>query len=695
MRTESLFKFFYLTLACIGLFFANALQAQVLLQTSDFDPNEWVDPFQPISFRLSHVPGPSKGRLAFFIGPHDVTALMRMTAPGEYRYKASLSPLPSGENTLIIYLTHDDNRWTELASLPLRVLSAGGFEESEIQLRLDISGQGQAVEDSSDDDPSPETVKTKSLALQGGLSTRHVRKDIDIQTSWNIVGSSIKEEALRFSEKEKEATKVDLSDYLIEIKKGESNFQLGHVSSGNHPLLMSGISNRGITTAWRVFDKLDMSVSAQNGQSITGATNLLGFKDYDNNRINGLSMGLNLMDGSEGQLRVELTYLDAKITAADNFNFGEVTDAQRSDGLGIIIRGNNASGRLRGDIAFARSTFENPVDPFLEQDFDLVESTQTTDNAQSIRIEYDLITPDYDQHENPWSLTASLTHSLTDPFYSSVGAFITPDIRDNGITFAGQAGPVNWQLQHNQTRDNLDDIQTILTTLTRNTVFSASFPLKTMWQSGSAFIPDSLSYDYQRNHQFGDNLPPTFDPDSHIPDQLNKQNSLGLEWQIGSSSLSYTYAESDQDNRQIGRENADFKTQDHGVSLNTSLFESFNINLSLTRTNAEDIEQSLERMTTSTSIGVDWAVSDRFSVSGNISTTAEDDSQNLATNDSDSDQVQLSYRMDMPDGSGGKIPVQTFIRYSSNENKSVDNQFQFESNTENRAINTGFSISFF
>lgn len=695
MWTFNAKKFFnmIMVLACSSM--SNTLYAEVVMQATDFDPDEWVDSFQPISIRLTHVPDPSKGRLAFFIGPHDVTALMQQTAQGEYQYKASMSPLPSGENTLTVYLIHDDNQWTELAAMPFRVLTSGGFEESEITPRLDINGQYLASEDFSDFDPNPDTVKTKSLTMQGGLSTRHARRNLELQTNWNLVGSSVQEEALRFGEKQNDASKVDLSDYLIEVKKGAGSLQIGHVSYGNHALLMSGVSNRGVTAAWRAFDKVDLSVSAQNGQTITGATNLLGFNDYDNNRINGLAAGIDLLDGSAGQVRVEVTYIDAKITSAENFNFGEVTDAELSSGLGIVIRTNSASGRLRSDIAYARSTFQNPDDPFLEQDFDLVESTETTDNARTFRIEYDLIQASYDGNSAPWSLTASLTHSQTDPFYNSAGAFITPDLQDNGISFSGQAGLVNWQLQYNETRDNLDDIATILTTQTRNTLFSASFPFKALFESEASLVPESLSIDYQKNHQFGKNLPISFDPDSHIPDQMNKQAALGLQWQFDQSSVGYSFSQSEQDNRQPGRENADFTNKDHGLSFNTPLLDTINLNLSLNRAKAEDKEQNLDRNTASASLGLDWMITERLSVSANFSETIEDDSQDLATNDSNSAQAQLSYQFHIPNGAGRKLPIQTFIRFSRNTNKSVDNVFQFNSTTENRALNAGLSISFF
>lgn len=687
------------TLLWTCLFFTRTLQAEIKIQTIDFDPDKWVDSFQSISFRLNRMPDPSKGRLVFMIESNDVTALMKQVEPAVFKYQAHIMPLPVGENTLNIFLVHDKNEWTELNSMTLRVLTAGGYEQSEITSRVDISGAFQTAKTRSEstDTEAQESdwVSHNEVSLQAGLSTSQQRDDMVIRSNWNISGSSVQEQALRYSEKNEDASKIDLSDYLIEVNKGDTSVQLGHVTYGSHPLLMSGVSNRGISTSWKAFDRFDMSLSAQNGQSITGGSNLLGFNDYDKNRINGLGFGFDVLPDSKSQLRVEFTYVDAKITAEDNFNLGEVTDAELSSGLGIVISGNNASGRLRGSIAFARSTFQNPVDPFLQQDLELLESAETTDTSRSVNIEYDVLQASYDTDSTALSLTASLTHSVTDPFYDTAGAFVTPDNQLNGLALSGQIGDIGWQLNYNRTRDNLDDIETVLTTLNRNTIFSITLPFKSIFESDTSWLPENISLNYQKNHQFGDNLPPTFDPDSHIPDQVTLQNSLGLDWQIGQTSLAYSYTNSDQDNRQTGRENADFINTENSISVNTSISEKINMNISMSHSVAEDVEQLIDRTTQSSGLGVDWAINELLSLSLNFNKTEQTDSENLATNDSHSAQAQLSYNFLLPGGRSGKLPVQVFMRYSSDKNTSVDNQFLFSSSSENQAINAGLNISFF
>ncbi len=672
---------------------AQALAQQVEITPQGFDPDEWIDPYHPLTIALDKVARPQQARLAFFIGSNDVTGAMQMVAPGIYQYRASISPLPSGEHALKVYLVRPQNQWDELATLTLRVLTESGFESQEIVPQLTLSDAWQRNTTSSNNEPPEDSTQTSNeLTLQGGLNTRHQRSAVEIRSSWNISGSSDVEQALRFAEKGDEAPRIDLSDYLIEVESTSTLIQLGHVSYGTNPLLMDNVANRGITTSWRAGERVDLSFSAQNGQAITGASNLTGLTDFDRNRIAGFGVGVDLLPESAAQFRLELTMLDAKIIAADSFNSGEVSDAQKSRGLGLQLRGSNASGRLRGEFALARSTFSNPADPFLEQDFEVVASQQTTDLSRSLQLDYDVLPATYDEEGNSgWSMTASIKHDRTDPFYQSAGAFITPDMQQNSLSLQGQAGTASWQLQYSQSRDNLDNIATVLTTINRNTVAALSIPLSVE----QAWLPQSITLDMQKNHQFGDSLPVSFDPDSHIPDQVTLQQSLALEWLIDQTSLTYQYSNSDQDNRQPGRDNADFINTEHALSVNTVLTESVNLTLSFSRSEADDQEQNVVRTSDSISSSVDWTLSEQLALSINLSDSQEDDSQNLGESTAQSIQAQLSYNFELPGGAAGKLPVQFFIRYAQDQNSSVDRQFDLTTDSENKAFNAGLNVSFF
>ena len=672
--------------------FSVAAQGAVEIKLNGMAQDEWIDPFYPVTISLSQVARPQRARLAFFIGVNDVSGLMKNIAPGVYQYRASLSPLPAGEQELKVYLVRDDNQWDELAVLPLRVLTEKGFESSEVSPQLSVSDAWQRNKATSDFEPDGVTETSNEVTLQGGLNTRQRRSGVEIASNWNISGSSRVEQALRFAEKGDDAPRIDLSDYLIEVTTDTTSFQLGHVSYGANPLLMDNVANRGVVASWRASERVDVSFSAQNGQSISGAANLTGLNRFDRNGIAGMALGVDLMPESAAALRVELTLLDATITAEDNFNIGEVSDAQKSRGLGVLLRGNNESGRLRGEMAIARSTFSNPSDPFLEQDVAVVQSTETTDLSRLMKLEYDVLQADYeDEASAPWTMAASLTHQRTDPFYQSVGAFVTPDTEQNTLALQGQAGEVSWQLQYSQARDNLDDIASVLTTINRNTTLSVSIPLN----SDSAWLPQSISIDYQKNHQFGDNLPSSFDPDSHVPDQITLQQSLALEWQIEQTSLSFQFSKSDQDNRQPGRDNADFINTEQSLSVNTQLADNINLSLSYSHSEADDKEQDLIRQSNNISTSLDWALSQQLALSLNLSDSRDDDSQNLASSDGQSVQAQLSYRFELPGGAAGKLPLQLFVRYSKDDNATVDNQFNETSKTANQAINAGLNIRFF
>ncbi len=53
----------------------------------------------------------------------------------------------------------------------------------------------------------------------------------------------------------------------------------------------------------------------------------------------------------------------------------------------------------------------------------------------------------------------------------------------------------------------------------------------------------------------------------------------------------------------------------------------------------------------------------------------------------------MSYQFELPMFGHQKFPGQIFFRYSLNDNDSIDNQFQFESEGRNQSINGGFNMS--
>jgi hypothetical protein len=110
----------------------------------------------------------------------------------------------------------------------------------------------------------------------------------------------------------------------------------------------------------------------------------------------------------------------------------------------------------------------------------------------------------------------------------------------------------------------LDDIPSILRTLNRMSTAQISVPVAALLRAQrGAFLLPSINYGVNRVHQFGAGIPINSEfSASHVPNQLSNLHNGTAAWQLGRWKLQYRYNQSLQDNRQTGRERADF----YGVS---------------------------------------------------------------------------------------------------------------------------------
>jgi hypothetical protein len=654
-----------------------------------------VRPGGPWVIEFADLPDATEGRLAFFLGTTDVTGLFRRDQRGRYTYAAKLQPLPPGPHELVVYLVRDQASWDELARIPVQVLTASGYEEAEWQPRVELTQKSQYDEGVSGS-ASPSARPTfNDLAGQAGLVTRHARDDLEIRTSWNIVGSSFGQEALRYAEEGSDAPKVDLSDYLVELRHGSQQLSLGHVSFGNQPLLLSGLSNRGLSYALRPTQRLEVGATAQNAQRIVGYDQLLGLNSSDN-YIAAMTLGYELLANRPGGLRVDFMLLDAEVLSQLDFNAGQVPDAEKNQGYGIRLSGSSAGGRLRASLDYASSRYTNPDDPFLAQGVDLVPVRETTNSARTLDLSFDLLKDKHVFGDVGMSMTLGFRHDRTDPLYKSVGASVAADQESNALSLSGMVGQLSVNVQHRRAEDNLDDIPTILKTKTESTNVGISLPLQSMLSNDDKprwWWPQYLSHSYVYTHQYGTNLPPSFDPASHVPDQVTENHDLSVSWALGVASFSYNFSLGDQDNRQPGRAQADFRNTGHGLNLGLPIGAAVTFNLGANFGDAEDVEQAITRTTDSYLFGVDWRITDTLSLRGNYAWTESDDSRDTATGEAYTLDTDLSWRFELPGFASRKLPGQLFIRYSAQRQENVDNLFDLASLGSSWTLTGGFSIS--
>lgn len=147
--------------------------------TPSFAVDEWLDADAELELLVSPPLVPQAARLAVFLGETDLTPLFTVT-PERLTYRAQTLRLPAGESELVVHLVTPDDRWTEVARIPIRVLTRAGFEKASCR-------------------PPRDTFQ--DLTAFTGFTTVHARSGWTVQTQLNVVGVSHREEALRFGEK--------------------------------------------------------------------------------------------------------------------------------------------------------------------------------------------------------------------------------------------------------------------------------------------------------------------------------------------------------------------------------------------------------------------------------------------------------------------------------------------------------------
>jgi len=638
------------------------------------------------------------------IGTREVTALARLAAPGVIEIVPAAGPWPAGESELVIHEAADG---TELARLPLRVRTAAGFERMETTPRLDLGSEGRATDRRSDGQrTSPRTGRAEGT-LGAGAVWKGERDGLVLEAAANVAGHSQRERALRFAELGPRAPKTDLADYRLALGWRGHGAELGHVTGGTHPLLVQGFASRGLGLKGRVGEQADVALHALRGSTIVGYDELGGLEDAEH-RVIALTLGAELLSARPGGLRAELSVLDAAVRSQAGFNVGSVPDAERSRGVGLRLAAASESGRLSGDIALARSRFTNPFDPALAQDGELQPVQPEQRHALSASLRWAALQqwPLGDAAAGRLlDLTLDLRHDHAQPLYRSLGASVVPDQQATraGLQLALKGATL--QLGAATQVDNLARVATLLRTRTDEATSALGLPLGTWFASappdaaaGPAFIPwPTLALNGKWVHQRAVNAPAEEDSGiaaTHRPDQVTREQQLNLNWALGAHAFGYGVSRSVVDNRQVGRENADFHRLAHQASVSLTLGEAWRAALALARTRQASLETGLVNHTLGGSLQMDWTVNERWSISGSVKHDLADDTRDLARNASDGAQLQFTHRFGVP-GIRKPLPGQAFLRLGYEAQRQSDSVAASALRWRAAWVDLGLSFSFF
>ncbi|HJU76145.1 MAG TPA: hypothetical protein VJ717_20560, partial [Gemmatimonadaceae bacterium] len=394
-----------------------------------------------------------------------------------------------------------------------------------------------------------------------------------IESQTNVVGSSRQDQTLRFAQRGQEAPKVDLADYLITLRAGRARLSLGHVNAGTNRHLMNGFGSRGVTLATDM-GPTTVTLSALNGSSIVGWNNPLGLAE-ERHRVTAAALGTELIRQRPGALRVELSLLDGSLLPQTSFTQGAVVDAEESRGAGLQVSASTPDQRMRFTVGYARSRFTNPArDPQLLGDTAVRPVRPETRSSQFVEVGVGLLQNAQVRLLGATSLNAAYRHERIDPLYRSVAASTQADLQQNAFELNGNVGLLSAQLTHARSHDNLDEVLSVLRTLSRQTAASVALPLTSVarLRRVAKWLP-ALGYSMGHTHQFAAGTPTNGDfRPTDLPDQVSLTHNADAQWQpAGALRATYRFSSSDQDNRQPTRELADFAARTHAMTLAIAL----------------------------------------------------------------------------------------------------------------------------
>jgi hypothetical protein len=560
--------------------------------TPGFDGTAWLPRNTPIELKLSQPVPPATGRIAVLIGVTDLSAAFAVTPDG-LRYKPDLLLLPAGESAVVVSLVNMKDEWTEIARFPIRVLTTGGFEKAEFIPRADLNLHGQVAEGHDAASTPPVRATYQDLTLNGGEQSTNVKGAWSLRTKSNFIGVTHQQEALRFGTLGTAAPAVDMADYLVQIDRGRSNVSAGTVMFGRNRLLLNNFTSRGLTSLIN-FGKASVALGAMNGTPIVGWTNPLGVDNTDH-RIVAAELGVEAVPARPGAFGVQLALMEGSRLPLAGYNQGAVTDAEHSRGVGLHVLASDAAQRLRVDTGYSRSEFTTPSDPSLSP---VVPAVTTTGDARYADVAFDLLHSLHIPPAHNATLVATYRHEKADPLYKSVGGVARADFFQNSIDVATTVGVLAVQVNHGQGHDNVDGTPSLLETFTRSNGANISAQLAPLFGAPTSPWLPVLTYSVIQTHLFSDQVPTggSFTV-SDLPDLMSVNQNLAAQWTGPLWHAGYRLVRSSQDNRQIGRELADFRNVNHAVQFGANPNASVTVSVDLAFETATNLQLSQDMHT--------------------------------------------------------------------------------------------------
>jgi hypothetical protein len=696
-------------------------QPELNVQAS-FSAQTPVAPDAPIELRLNRPLAISEGRLAVLLGQTDLTALFKATE-NALRYSPPALPLPLGDIEVTVYLVSPRDEWKLLARFPLRVAAKAsapatqnappaekpkqlGFDKFIIAPTLTLGVKSQVAETHFPAASRPLRPTFADAIVRAGLRTQMTREGFNLQSQFDLAGSSFQREALRFGVLGKQAPHVDLSSYTIQLQTGrsqQSRLLSGNATFGTHRHLVNNYESRGVTLLLPLGARSTLALAALNGTRIVGFDNFFGLEER-RHQVQSATWGFEFLPKRPGGLRLETSYLNGSLLPRNHFNQNTVTDTERSRGWGLRLLASDAAQRWQLEGGFARSRFTNPSDPLLNQSFSVVPVQATTRNARYLDASYQLLRELAVSKTRKANLTLSLRHERVDPLFRGIGAGTQADLLQNQVDLIGSLGEVSINASFGGFNNNLDELPALLKTLTRRRAFNLNTPLAPLLklpEKQSVWWP-RIAFSYDRTHQFAPTVPRNggFDGNdnnlSFIPNQVSLNQFFTADWQLPKWRFGYRLNRSFQDNRQIRREFADLQNLVNVFTLGLSPSTRLDVNFELHAESAENRETQRTDRTLRFNLNLNWRMTQKMTLTANFANTTLGDLARTASSRNTDFNLQWSRRWVFNEQSRfRKLQAQFFIIYANRYAHAHDTVFGLNNLRKTQTLNSGLNFTFF
>jgi hypothetical protein len=593
-------------------------------------------------------------------------------------------PLNSGRHEARLFLAGMDGRWQPIGTLLFDVAQLASTSRpsnesaspKSFSAKLDLSLAAQVQEKVSGSQRPSTRPQFADLGLQGSLSTGHGGDDWDVKSQIQLAGSSYRQQAVSFGRMGSAAPKVDIPSYLVESAFRDTRLSVGHISVDAHPLLMSGVSNRGLALLQKLPFGLDLGVSVQNGESVVGHRNLLGLSER-RNQFRSIGLGYDFNQERPGYTRFDLNLLDARVFNSASGSAAVQADESRGYGGRFLWR--RQDGALRFEAVYARSEYTPAVVP--------VNFPSTNAGfARTLEAGYDIAKEIAVTPKLPFSLVAAARQEFASPHYRSLGSGYSANFNLNVQTLTARLGAATAQTQFTQRFDNVDRNRTYMRNRVSGNALNVSLPMGRFFGEGlgwrwalekpadgsasselsnpSQWLP-TLTFSRSGTRGYGD---PDFVPAGYfvedLPDVYVANRAVGLQWQFERVSFGSRASWIEQQNRQSGFEKQSTSDKRFSLSADWRVTDALTVNMAYDPTYNYRFESNTRSDAKQLRGGLSWSITDQLQLQGDINHASDSDDTGTRSNRTNTSQLQLTRRFVLPLPGWKNLPGSGYVRIS-------------------------------